>query len=114
MLLWLQIYRDVGVLSIIIQALFKDIIMFGGILLVVMAAFASAFVALMPSLGDATFGTDGAFALPFWAMFGEFGDLHSIGVAGALLPRPIRVPNHPPPPPPLLFWFLTLPPPILC
>lgn len=85
MLLWLQIYRDVGVLSIIIQALFKDIIMFGGILLVVMAAFASAFVALMPSLGDATFGTDGAFALPFWAMFGEFGDLHSVGVAGGRL-----------------------------
>mmetsp|Transcript_9943 Transcript_9943/g.28938 ORF Transcript_9943/g.28938 Transcript_9943/m.28938 type:complete len:1510 (+) Transcript_9943:1910-6439(+) len=85
MLLWLQIYRDVGVLSIIIQALFKDIVMFGGILVVVMAAFASAFVALMPTLGDETFGTDGAFALPFWAMFGEFGDLHAVGLAGGQL-----------------------------
>jgi len=85
MMLWLQIYREVGVLSIIIQALFKDIVMFGGILVVVMAAFASAFVALMPSLGDTTFGTDGAFSLPFWAMFGEFGDLHDVGLAGGRL-----------------------------
>jgi ADP-ribose pyrophosphatase len=55
-----------------------------------MAAFVSAFVALMPNLGDengidGTFGADGAFALPFWAMFGEFGDLHSVGVAGGRL-----------------------------
>ena len=84
-ILWLQIYKQIGVLSIILQELSKDIMLFSFILCLVMAAFCSAMVGIMPSLGESSFDTDGAFALPWWALFGEFGELHNVGVAGGWL-----------------------------
>ncbi|EOD04356.1 hypothetical protein EMIHUDRAFT_107737 [Emiliania huxleyi CCMP1516] len=84
-ILWLQIYKQIGVLSIVLKELSKEVMLFSFILCLVMAAFCSAFVAVLPSLGEDTFDTDGAFALPWWALFGEYGDLHTISVAGGWL-----------------------------
>lgn len=43
--------------------------------------FGTAFVGLMPNLsGDGSFAVDGAFFAPFWAMYGEFGELATVRV----------------------------------
>ena len=47
------------------------------------AGFCFCFLGIMPTLGDSgPYAIDGALFLPFWAMYGEFGDLPAIGTHG--------------------------------
>ena len=71
--------RKFGVLSIIIMRLTDDIIVFIVYAFICIFGCGTAFVGLMPGLGDGPFSVDGAFFAPFWAMYGEFGDLAEVG-----------------------------------
>eukprot|EP00966_Prymnesium_polylepis_P080837 1872816-Prymnesium_polylepis.1 len=62
-----------------------DIIVFVTYAFVFIVAFGSAFVGLMPALGDGPFMVNGAFFAPFWSMYGEFGELGEVGQAGGPL-----------------------------
>lgn len=62
-----------------------DIIVFITYAFLFIFAFGTAFVGLMPSLGDGPFHVNGAFFAPFWSMYGEFGDLIDVEIAGGSL-----------------------------
>jgi hypothetical protein len=111
---WMTVWEDLGTLSIIIGELIQDVkvgcstnaphpipshpisshpipshlllqvffLIFG----LIVIGFASAFVGLMPTLGDdpnGTFRSNGPFQAPFWAVYGEFGDLDGISRHGS-------------------------------
>ena len=71
---WLVVSRDVGVLSVVLAQLAQPIAQFVVLWLVCVVGFSSAFVGLFPTLGAGAFTPDGPGVLPFWAMYGEFGD----------------------------------------
>ncbi|KAL1519454.1 hypothetical protein AB1Y20_022976 [Prymnesium parvum] len=77
--------RKFGVLSIIMMRLKDDILVFITYAFMFIVAFGTAFVGLMPGLGDGPFAVNGAFYVPFWSMYGEFGDLADVGAAGGWL-----------------------------
>jgi uncharacterized membrane protein len=37
---------------------------------------------MMPLLGSGFFNADSAFYMPFWALYGEFGEISSMGMHG--------------------------------
>ncbi|KAL1527371.1 hypothetical protein AB1Y20_016041 [Prymnesium parvum] len=87
---WLTVAdQKLGVLSVILMALLQDVQLFLVIFLLVLAGFSAALVGLMPTLGArqtgelATWESTGPFQLPFWAMFGEFGELADVSEHGS-------------------------------
>ena len=78
----LRMNQKYGVLVMVLARLGEDVVVFSGILLALMAYFTATFVAMMPSLGTDDYSTDSAFALPWWALFGEFNELERIEDAG--------------------------------
>jgi hypothetical protein len=77
---WMTVWEDLGTLSVILGELMKDVRVFFFIFIPILIGFASAFVGLMPTLGDGagTFRSNGPFQAPFWAVYGEFGDLEGL------------------------------------
>jgi len=78
---WLMVWRDIGIISVILIDLYKDIQIFVVILALVVFGFSAALMGLVPALSDSVFTTSGAFFLPYWAMFGEYGDLDGLSEA---------------------------------
>jgi len=72
---WLTVWQGLGTLSVILMALVDDVVVFLIIFFLVLIGFAAAFIGLMPTLGTGEFDASGPFQAPFWAMFGEFGEL---------------------------------------
>ena len=81
---WMTVWEDLGTLSVILIALMDDVKVFILIFGLIVVGFASAFVGLMPTLGQSdTFSSAGAFQAPFWAVYGEFGELDGISRHGS-------------------------------
>ena len=73
---WLTVSQSMGVITVIIGALYKDVKIFVVFLTLIMLGFMTAMLGLMPTLSpEGAFSADGAFFFPFWAMFGEYGDV---------------------------------------
>ena len=73
---WLTVWESIGVISVILLELYSDIKIFVVILALVMLGFSTALLGLMPALNNADpWATDGAFFFPYWAMFGEYGEV---------------------------------------
>ena len=80
---YMVVKRELGVIAIIIGEIMKtDLIVFSTLALVFVVSFGGALVALMPLHGSAPFHADGAFYIPWWAMFGEFGEVMELGISG--------------------------------
>ena len=84
MLQWLYIPLQMGLIAIILGEILDDLkvfLVFAGMFIL---SFGAALVGLMPLLGSAPFNADGAAMMPFWAMFGEFGEIESMGKNGGI------------------------------
>ena len=75
---WLKIPNHIGVIAIIIGELATNLFIFTVFAAMFVVSTGVALVGLMPLHGSAAFNADGAFMMPLWAMYGEFGDIREV------------------------------------
>jgi len=89
LLQWMSLSKKLGVISIIIIELMEVVKVFIWLLLIFLISFGGALVTLMPMHGSAGFNADGAFYIPWWAMYGEFGEIDDLGRSGGWSGTPL-------------------------
>jgi ADP-ribose pyrophosphatase len=80
---YLTIWRALGVLYVILVQVSENIAVWITLFSILLIGFSAASLGLMPSLGGGAWTPSGAFFLPWWAMYGEFGELSDVSAAGS-------------------------------
>ena len=82
MLQWFKIHRKMGVSVIIIGEVMSDVQVVMSLAAIFIVSFGTAIMGVMPLHGSGPMSADGGFFVPYWAMYGEFGEIEEVGVSG--------------------------------
>ena len=82
---YLTIWKPLGILTVILTSLAGEIGIWLLFFAIAAGGFCSAMLGLMPSLGAGAWSPIGSFFLPFWAMYGEFGELGDLSSSGGAM-----------------------------
>ena len=82
---YLTVWRALGVLYVILVQVSENVAVWLTLFAILLFGFSAASLGLMPSLGGGAWTPSGAFFLPWWAMYGEFGELSEVSAAGSAI-----------------------------